>query len=177
MELRAWQGDITTLKVDAVVNAANNALMRGGGVCGAIFAEAGPELAGACAKVGWCDTGDAVITPGFELPARWIVHTVGPVWAGGHGGQADLLASCYRRSVAVADAAGATSIAFPAISTGIYGYPPDDAAEVAVTVMRATTAVNITEIVLVAYDAPTMARYERLLHETDARTGTAPDPT
>jgi O-acetyl-ADP-ribose deacetylase len=163
VRLRAWPGDITTLEVDAVVNAANNALVRGGGVCGAIFCAAGPGLDDACAAVGWCDTGDAVVTDGFALPARWIVHTVGPVWAGGDGGEADLLASCYRRAVAVADELGARSIAFPAISTGIYGYPPADAAEVAVAVLRATPTTSVDEAVLVAFDDETAAHYQDLL--------------
>jgi O-acetyl-ADP-ribose deacetylase len=165
VKLRVWQGDITTLEVDAVVNAANNALVRGGGVCGAIFRAAGPGLDDACAAAGWCDTGDAVVTDGFALPARWIIHTVGPVWAGGDGGEADLLASCYRRAVAVADGVGARSIAFPAISTGIYGYPPADAAEVAVAVLQTTPTTSLDEAVLVAFDDETATRYQDLLGE------------
>jgi O-acetyl-ADP-ribose deacetylase (regulator of RNase III) len=163
VKLRVWQGDITTLEVDAVVNAANNALMRGGGVCGAIFRAAGAGLDDACRAAGWCDTGDAVVTDGFALPARWIVHTVGPVWAGGAGGEADLLASCYRRCLAVADEIGARSIAFPAISTGIYGYPAADAAEIAVAVLRATPTRSLDEAVLVAFDDDTATRYLELL--------------
>src|SRR4051812_44050492 len=118
--IAAIRGDITTLSVDAVVNAANRQLLRGGGVCGAIFAAAGPELDVACAAIGGCDTGDAVITPGFRLPAMYVVHTVGPVWHGGDQHEPELLASCYRRSIEVARDSGATSIAFPAISTGIF---------------------------------------------------------
>ena len=125
MRIEAVRGDITGERVDAIVNAANDALRRGGGVCGAIFAAAGPELDAACAAIGSCATGDAVVTPGFSLPARWIVHTVGPVWHGGDRDEPALLASCYRRSIEVAGSVrGATWIAFPAISTGIYGYPP-----------------------------------------------------
>jgi O-acetyl-ADP-ribose deacetylase len=165
VKLRSWQGDITTLEIDAVVNAANNALVRGGGVCGAIFRAAGPGLGDACAAVGWCDTGDAVVTDGFALPARWIIHTVGPVWAGGDGGEADLLAACYRRAVAVADEVGARSIAFPAISTGIFGYPTEEAAEVAVAVLQAAPTTSVDEAVLVAFDDETATRYRELLDE------------
>jgi len=140
VRIEAVEGDITTAGVDAIVNAANSALRRGGGVCGAIFAAAGPELDRACAAIGGCATGDAVVTPGFELPARWIVHTVGPVWHGGESGEAELLASCYRRSLVTAADAGAASIAFPAISTGIYGYPMRDAAEIAGNAIDAAPA-------------------------------------
>src|SRR5262245_37746019 len=115
--ITAVRADITTLAVDAIVNAANRALAPGGGVCGAIFAAAGPALVDACESLGGCETGDAKVTPGFRLPARWIVHTVGPVWHGGTEGEPDLLASCYRRSIEVAREVGAHSIAFPAIST------------------------------------------------------------
>ncbi len=165
MSVEAVRGDITAERVDAIVNAANNALRRGAGVCGAIFAAAGPELDGACAALGHCATGDAVVTPGFALPARWIVHTVGPVWHGGDRDEPALLASCYRRSIEVARAAGARSIAFPAISTGIFGYPPRAAAEVAVrtTVEHATT---LDVVRLVAFDAETLETYQELLAAT-----------
>jgi O-acetyl-ADP-ribose deacetylase (regulator of RNase III) len=163
VHLRAWLGDITTLPVDAIVNAANNALRRGGGVCGAIFRAAGPALDDACAAVGWCATGDAVVTPGFGLPARWIVHTVGPVWEGGRAGEAAALASCYRRSLAVAGDVGARSIAFPAVSTGVYGYPADQAAAVAVTALEDAPAGPVDEVVLVAFDDAALARYRALL--------------
>ena len=123
-----WRGDITVLDVDAVVNAANTSLRRGGGVCGAIFRAAGPELDRACAEIGSCATGDAVATPGFDLPARWVIHAVGPVWRGGAAGEPAQLASCYRRVLEVADELGARSVAIPAISTGIYGYPAEPAA-------------------------------------------------
>ncbi|HEU0016766.1 MAG TPA: O-acetyl-ADP-ribose deacetylase [Methyloceanibacter sp.] len=130
------EGDITRLDVDAIVNAANNMLAPGGGVCGAIHRAAGPELAEACAELGGCDTGEAKITPGFRLPARYVIHTVGPVWGGGERGEDRLLANCYRNSLALAAGHGLTSIAFPAISTGIFGFPPDRAAHIAVGTVR-----------------------------------------
>jgi O-acetyl-ADP-ribose deacetylase (regulator of RNase III) len=168
VQIEAVQGDITTASVDAIVNAANSALQRGGGVCGAIFAAAGPELDRACAAIGGCATGDAVVTPGFALPARWIVHTVGPVWHGGGSGEPELLASCYRRSLAVAHGAGATSIAFPAISTGIFGYPARDAAEIAVETLRTASAsrsgsAGLDLAQLVAFDRATLDIFEQLL--------------
>jgi O-acetyl-ADP-ribose deacetylase (regulator of RNase III) len=162
MRLTALQDDITTLAVDAVVNAANEQLRRGGGVCGAIFAAAGPELDAACASIGRCATGDAVVTPGFRLPARWIVHTVGPVWHGGGRREPELLASCYRRSVEVAHRAGATSLAFPAISTGIFGYPRRAAAEIAVATLR-ELGEPLALVQLVAFDRDTLRDYEELL--------------
>jgi O-acetyl-ADP-ribose deacetylase (regulator of RNase III) len=125
------EGDITTLDVDAIVNAANTRLTPGGGVCGAIHRAAGPELAEACAELGGCPTGEAKITPGFNLPARYVIHTVGPVWGGGERGEGKLLAACYRNSLSLAAEHDLKSIAFPAISTGIYGFPPDRAARVA----------------------------------------------
>lgn len=160
--LEAAQGDITREAVDAIVNAANSGLARGGGVCGAIFSAAGPELDGACAELGGCPTGDAKATPGFRLPARWVIHAVGPVWRGGDSGEPDQLASAYRRSLAVADELGARSVAFPAISTGIYGYPLDAATNVAVRACRvAETSVDL--IRFVAFDDRTLAAYRRVL--------------
>ncbi len=126
------EGDITTLDVEAIVNAANERLAPGGGVCGAIHRAAGPELARACAAIGHCATGDAVITPGFGLKARWVIHAVGPIWHGGGLGEDQLLASAYRRSLERAAERGVRSLAFPAISTGIYGFPADRAATIAV---------------------------------------------
>ena len=162
MTIEATLGDITLVAVDAIVNAANGSLRRGGGVCGAIFAAAGPELDDACAAIGSCATGDAVITPGFRLTARWIVHTVGPVWHGGDRDEAAQLASCYRRSIEVARGAGAASIAFPAISTGIFGYPARAAAEIAVATVR-EYATELDLVRLVAFDQPTFTTYEALL--------------
>jgi O-acetyl-ADP-ribose deacetylase (regulator of RNase III) len=163
LSIESVLGDITAQDVDAIVNAANSALAGGGGVDGAIHRAAGAaELHAACAAIGRCPPGQAVATPGFGLAARWIIHTVGPVWAGGTRGEPDVLACCYRRSLAVADQLGARSVAFPAISTGVYGYPPDLAAEVAVdTVTRADTEVELVR--LVAFDDATHARYAHLL--------------
>lgn len=131
--MRVIVADITTLEVDAVVNAANQSLKGGGGVDGAIHCAAGKtRLQEACRAIGGCETGDAKVTDAFDLPARWIVHAVGPRWKGGDKGEPDLLASCYRRAIEEARRVGATSIAFPAVSTGVYGYPAEAAAEVAV---------------------------------------------
>ena len=160
--LEAAQGDITREAVDAIVNAANSGLARGGGVCGAIFSAAGPELDGACAELGGCPTGDAKATPGFRLPARWIIHAVGPVWHGGDSAEPELLASAYRRSLAVADEIGARSVAFPAISTGIYGYPLDAATTIAVRTCRdAETDVDL--IRFVCFDDKTLRTYQLAL--------------
>jgi O-acetyl-ADP-ribose deacetylase (regulator of RNase III) len=159
--ITAIRADITTLAVDAIVNAANRALAPGGGVCGAIFAAAGPELVDACEALGGCETGDAKVTPGFRLPARWIVHTVGPVWHGGGQHEPEQLASCYRRSVEVARDTGARSIAFPAISTGIFGYPGEAAAEIAVRTLRACA--GDLDVELVAFDNLTGDAYDALL--------------
>jgi O-acetyl-ADP-ribose deacetylase len=126
------QADITTLPVDAIVNAANSSLLGGGGVDGAIHRAAGPRLLEATRKIGGCPTGQARLTPGFDLPAKWVIHTVGPVWQGGHAGEDELLASCYRESLKLAASVGATTIAFPAISTGAYGFPVGRAARIAI---------------------------------------------
>ena len=136
MELTARVVDITTLDTDAIVNAANETLSPGGGVCGAIHRAAGPELARACAAIGQCPTGEARLTPGFRLPAKYVIHAVGPVWRGGGEGEAELLASAYRSALRLADEHGLGSIAFPAISTGIYGYPLGQATDVAVRAVR-----------------------------------------
>ena len=126
------QADITTLPVDAIVNAANSSLLGGGGVDGAIHRAAGPRLLEATRKIGGCPTGQARLTPGFDLPAKWVIHTVGPVWQGGHAGEDELLASCYRESLGLAASVGATTVAFPAISTGAYGFPLERAARIAI---------------------------------------------
>ena len=152
MRIEVARGDITKETVDAIVNAANSSLLGGGGVDGAIHRAAGPQLVVACAKLLGCRTGDAKATPGFNLPARWVIHTVGPRWRGGTHGESELLASCYRRSLEVANDLGALSVAFPAISTGVYGFPADKAAEIAVATIRDTpTAVELVR--LIAFDA------------------------
>jgi O-acetyl-ADP-ribose deacetylase (regulator of RNase III) len=162
VRIEAVQGDITAEEVDAVVNAANTSLLGGGGVDGAIHRAAGPELVAACRPLGGCRPGDAKVTPGFRLRARFVIHTVGPVWGGGDRGEAEVLASCYRRCLEVADEVGARSLAFPAVSTGIYGYPREDAAAVAVSTLRSTpTAVELAR--LVAFDPATLELYRRLL--------------
>jgi O-acetyl-ADP-ribose deacetylase (regulator of RNase III) len=161
------QGDITKEKVDAIVNAANQGLSGGGGVDGAIHQAAGSaQLRAACQRLGGCQTGEAVATPGFNLPAQWIIHAVGPRWRGGGHGEADLLASCYRRSLVVAADLGARSIAFPAISTGIYGYPAAAAAAIAVSTIQSTlasTPLPIELVRLVAFDHDTLTLYRGLL--------------
>ena len=164
MRLEAVWGDITAEAVDAIVNAANSSLLGGGGVDGAIHRAAGPELLEACRTLGGCAPGEAKATPGFALPARWVIHTVGPVWRGGSTGEADLLASCYRRSLEVADELGARSVAFPAISTGVYDYPAEEAATIAVDTVRSTpTSVELVR--LVAFDERTHGLYASRLAE------------
>jgi len=153
-------GDITAEAVDAIVNAANSSLLGGGGVDGAIHRAAGPELLAACRLLGGCRTGEAKATPGFRLPARWVIHTVGPVWRGGGEGEPALLASCYRRSLEVADALGARSVAFPAISTGVFGYPSPEAATIAVDTLRGAADTNVELVRLVAFNQTTLDLYE-----------------
>jgi O-acetyl-ADP-ribose deacetylase len=168
MGIRAARADITTLEVDAIVNAAHPSLLGGGGVDGAIHRAAGPSLLAECRTLGGCATGDAKVTGGHDLPARWVVHTPGPVWHGGDQGEAELLASSYRRSLEEADGVGARSVAFPAISTGIYGYPKDAAARIAVdTITAVLPSTGITEVVLVAFSDDDLTRYEDLLRSTD----------
>jgi len=159
MKITVWQGDITTLDVDAIVNAANSSLLGGGGVDGAIHRAAGPELVARCRIIGGCPTGEARITPGYRLPARFVIHTVGPVWRGGDQGEPELLARCYRNSLALAEAQGLARVAFPAISCGIYGYPLEAAAAVAVHELRPAGS-SLEEVLLVAF-ADDMARVYR----------------
>lgn len=153
--MRVWQGDITQLPVDAIVNAANPSLLGGGGVDGAIHKAAGPDLKQYCAGLGGCNTGEAKLSPGFNLPSQYVVHTVGPVWHGGGENEAKLLAQCYQNSLLLADREGIVSIAFPAISCGVYGYPAKEAAEVAVTALNAALeqCVLSKQIWLVGFDA------------------------
>lgn len=160
--LEARLADITTLEMDAIVNAANTALLPGGGVCGAIHRAAGPGLADACEALAPCRTGDARITPGFDLPARFVIHAVGPVWRGGSDGEAELLASAYRSSLDLAERDGLTSIAFPSISTGIYGYPLDAATHVAVATVRDWAAASprgIDRIVFACFSPDALNAY------------------
>ena len=159
------EADITTLALDAIVNAANTSLLGGGGVDGAIHRAAGPDLRSACAALGGCATGEAKITPGFNLPARYVIHTVGPVWAGGERGETRLLASCYRNSLALAREHGLASIAFPAISTGAYGFPPDRAARIAIaTVLDAlATTDDIARVIFCCFGAASREHHEAAL--------------
>jgi O-acetyl-ADP-ribose deacetylase (regulator of RNase III) len=161
------ESDITTLDVEAIVNAANERLAPGGGVCGAIHRAAGPELARACAEIGHCATGDAVITPGFGLKARWVIHAVGPIWHGGEVGEDALLASAYRRSLELAAEKGIASIAFPAISTGIYGFPAERAAAIAVRTVAETLARQALpeRVLLCCFGAASAELHRRALAE------------
>jgi len=163
MKLQAVRGDITTLAVDAIVNAANCSLLGGGGVDGAIHRAAGPELLEACRKFGGCRTGEARITPGFRLPAKFVIHTPGPVWHGGTRGEAELLASCYRNSLELAAEAGCRSIAFPCISTGVYGYPAEAAARVALDAVRSWRGELPEKTLFVCFSASALHVYLELL--------------
>lgn len=156
--LTTHRGDITRLDVDAIVNAAKPSLLGGGGVDGAIHRAAGPQLLEFCRTLGGCRTGEAKITPGFNLPARWVIHTVGPVWRGGNRGEPELLASCYRESLARADEVNAATVAFPAISTGVHGYPIEAAAAIAMDTVRSTPT-DVTTVTFVAFDRQTFDAY------------------
>jgi O-acetyl-ADP-ribose deacetylase len=168
-KIEVIQADITTLAVDAIVNAANTSLLGGGGVDGAIHRAAGPELVAECRLLGGCKTGQAKITPGFRLPARYVIHTVGPVWNGGGRGEPDLLASCYRASFVLAREYALRSLAFPAISCGIYGYPVAEAAAIAVREVRAGLSENesIEKVTFACFGDEVLEAYRSAL--TDAR--------
>jgi O-acetyl-ADP-ribose deacetylase len=165
-KLQAVQGDITTLEVDAIVNAANSSLLGGGGVDGAIHRAAGPSLLEECRTLGGCETGNAKVTKGYNLPARCVIHTVGPVWHGGRKGEAELLASCYRRALEIARENNLRSVAFPSISTGIYGYPFEQAARVAVTTVTEIVDAepsSFDKIVFCCFSARDLEIYKKLL--------------
>ena len=163
LSIEAVRADITTLTVDAIVNAANNSLLGGGGVDGAIHRAAGPELLAECRQLGGCETGDAKATAGYRLPAKHVIHTVGPVWTDGRSGEPELLASCYRRCLEVAAGLRAASLAFPGISTGVYGFPPERAAPIAIAAVREADAPGIESVVFCCFSGSDLELYQRLL--------------
>ena len=166
-EITVHQGDITKLEADVIVNAANPSLLGGGGVDGAIHLAAGPKLKEACRQLGGCAVGQAKITPGFDLPAKYVIHTVGPIWQGGNHGEAEKLSACYENSLQLAADNNLATVAFPAISTGVYGYPKDQAARLAVSAIRRFCAAesSLETVYLVAFDAATAEMYRGVLGE------------
>jgi O-acetyl-ADP-ribose deacetylase (regulator of RNase III) len=166
--IRVAEGDITKQNVDAIVNAANTTLLGGGGVDGAIHRAAGPELLAECRTLGGCEVGDAKITSGYRLPAKWVIHTVGPVWYGGNRGEDELLASCYRRCFELTSRHGIRTVAFPAISTGAFGFPHERAAVIAVRETKEFLATNsdLKQVVLVGFSPAACELYVRALHES-----------
>lgn len=163
MKVKLIQGDITTLGVDAVVNAANNTLLGGGGVDGAIHRAAGPMLLEACEKLNGCETGAAKITKGYDLPAKYVIHTVGPIWEDGSRDEDSLLESCYRESLHLADQYGVRTIAFPNISTGVYGFPKAEAAQIAIATVKTYQSDRIKEVIFVCFDDENFNIYKQLL--------------
>jgi O-acetyl-ADP-ribose deacetylase len=162
-QLRALQADITTLALDAIVNAANSSLLGGGGVDGAIHRKAGPELVHECRLLGGCKTGQAKLSKGYQLPARYIIHTVGPVWRGGEFGEAELLASCYRNALKIAADQRFARLAFPSISTGIYGFPLAQAAAIAIDTVRTSETATLTEVIFCCFSAVDLQMYQQVL--------------
>ena len=165
MSIKAVKADITKLQTDAIVNAANNTLLGGGGVDGAIPTPAGPQLLAECRTLNGCETGQAKITKGYNLPAKYVIHTVGPVWYGGEQGEPQLLADAYRNSLKLAEEHNLKSIAFPAISTGVYGYPKEEAAHIAIDTIREFLKEYDMEVVLTAFSDGDLKRYERILQQ------------
>ena len=165
MEFKILLGDITKVRADAIVNAANNSLLGGGGVDGAIHRAAGPKLLEECKKLGWCETGKAKITKGYDLPAKYVIHIVGPIWRGGENSEEALLADCYHNSLKLAEEYGCRYVAFPSISTGVYHFPLKKASEIAVKSIMEFSKKNINKVAMVCFDDKTKEYYEKALNE------------